>query len=97
VGKGPHRAVVHCSPRSASSATSPRKVKSPSAIRARSQSASPPWILRGTYQPILAGAALPVARHRCDHFTKLDGTMLRASPILCAPSVFSTVANARSP
>jgi hypothetical protein len=58
-------------PRSASSATRPRKVRSGfSAIRARSHSRSGSSI--SCFQPpICLAAALPVARQRCDHFTTL--------------------------
>jgi len=56
-------------PRSASSAITARSVRSGfSAIRASSHSRSP--VNRsGRRPPIGLAAALPVSRHRCDHFT----------------------------
>ena len=71
-------------------------MKAPSAIRARSQSACSPRILRGTCPPILPGAALPVARRRCDHFTTRDGATLKAAAASRTVSPASSRAIARS-
>jgi len=38
-----------------------------------------PTILRGGCPPVPAGAQLPVARKRCDHFTTLDGATSSAA------------------
>jgi HK97 family phage major capsid protein len=58
-------------PRSASSATTARKVSSGfSAIRANSHS-RPRFSRSCRHPPICLAAALPVARQRCDHFTTL--------------------------
>jgi hypothetical protein len=58
-------------PRSYSSTTSPRSVRSGfSASRASNHSRSESSISR-FQPPILPAAALPVSRQRCDHFTTL--------------------------
>ena len=46
--------------------------------------------------PILAGATLPVARRRCDHFTTVEGATLSAAPTSRTVSPVSSRAIART-
>ena len=66
-------------------------------IRSSSQTSCAPTILRGRRPPTFAGAKLPVARKRCDHFTTLEGATSSAAATwrtLC-PDATRAIARAR--
>jgi hypothetical protein len=83
-------------PRSRSSATKPRKVRSGSASRcAISQSRSSDNEC-GRLPPIGYAAALPVARNCCDHFTTLATLTLKVAATFRQLSPAKTAATTRS-
>jgi hypothetical protein len=83
-------------PRSASSVITARKVRSGfSAIRANSQARSL-VSCSGRRPPIGLAAALPLARHRCDHFTTLATLTPNSAAVARQVRPLATAATTRS-
>jgi hypothetical protein len=68
----------------------------PGAGAIHSINGAPMATLRGACPPVLPGAALPVTRRRCDHFTTPDGATLNASATARTVSPASSRAIARA-
>lgn len=90
MGEGPHRAAVDLETTLSQFGHQAPQGEGPRRHPATQPVGLGPLILRGTCPPILPGAALPVFRRRCDHFTTLDGATLSA------PATARTVSPASS-